>query len=145
VLITTTGSCRFRHELILDWYDAPIQAVVECARCSSWFFAWLIAWEPGDRLRVYAFRRVSSDWTTRLFEVVGVAPSTAVGPVKLELTSLRRLSSLIEELFGEAATDVYVSAADDFSAAGLSFRTVDSQALGEWARPSRIERRRRDD
>jgi hypothetical protein len=125
--------------VILDWYDVPIEAIVECARCGSWFYAWLIAWEPGDPLRVYAFRRVPVDYMKRLFEVLGEPPSTSVWPVKFEAVSRQRLALLVDELFSEPTSVLYVSAASDLSEAGLSFRTVDSQAVGEWARPVAIE------
>jgi hypothetical protein len=130
---------RFNREVILDWYDGPIQAVVECARCCSWFFAWLVAWDPGHPLRVYAFRRIPMDWTKRLFEVLGEPSSTSIWPVKLDAGSRRRLHSLVDALFGEPASDLYVSAAGDFSEAGVSFRAVDSHILGEWARPAAVE------
>ena len=130
---------RLNRQVILDWYDGPVEAVVECARCGSWFYAWLIAWEPGHPLRVYAFRRVPVDWTERLFDVLGEPPSTSIWPVKFEADSQQRLQSLVDDLFSEPTNDLYVSAAGGLSDAGLSFRTVDSQALGEWARPAAIE------
>ena len=57
----------FTSILTLDWYDGPIEAIVQCADCSAVYWLGLVDDELGHETEIYMGREVVRD--TRIFSL----------------------------------------------------------------------------
>jgi hypothetical protein len=125
----------FDRKWILDWYDAPVEALVHCSHFDAWFYSWLIAWAPESQRRTYAFRLVPDALFQRIVSLLGEPGSN------LEYVPEReeRWSSLQAELFAEPGTELLVAEAANLCAEDLVLQSVSPKTLGRWAIPRDLE------
>lgn len=132
----THGSSQ--SEAILSWYDGAVEALIQCPECGERWYAWLIAWRPGERTRTYALRKISSEWTERIGDLHRRAEESASG-WSLKQKLFDQLGDVVNGFFSQPTPDIFVATTTDVLHERLRLKRVKPADLGEWSHPVDIE------